>query len=93
MTDPFIPKKVITRAQAEASVSVWICSAISSYADDVRTRCADCTCPIVHRPHAARNSTKLCMPCARIRYGLSMEKEPTVITEDVMRDLIARRKL
>ena len=45
-------------------------------ADNIRTTCADCGSPIVHRPHAPKAAKKICLNCA-LRRSREMKSKAT----------------
>lgn len=59
---------------------VVICGPDSYFPDDVRTFCAQCAAPIVHRPHAPCQARKLCMRCAEVLLG--DDDDPVFLTTE-----------
>lgn len=55
--------KVVSQEDAE-KVDFVVCGPTSYFPDDVKTVCAQCRTPIVHRPHAPKRPPKVCMTCA-----------------------------
>lgn len=63
-----------------------VCAPTGHFADDVRTHCAVCRTPIVHRPHVPAGSTKICQRCG----GRLLESHPDAtigVTEETVREV------
>lgn len=43
---------------------IVVCGPVSYFRDDVRTTCARCWAPIVHRPHVPADYERVCLSCA-----------------------------
>ena len=61
---------IISEEEAE-EVDCVVCLRISElpdgkpyFTDDIRTNCAGCSAPILHRPHAPKKPPKVCASCA-----------------------------
>jgi hypothetical protein len=50
-------------ADAAERVDFIVCGPTSYFADDVKTHCALCRAPIVHRPSAPVAPLKICLEC------------------------------
>ena len=85
--------KPATQEEAEEG-QVVVCGPDSYFPDDVRTFCADCLEPIVHRPHAPASAKKICMACAHKLFQTD-DKPVVLATEQTLKEVkafILRRK-
>lgn len=68
-TDTGAMMETCTEAEAEAADCV-VCATADTrtpWRDNVTTTCHDCSCAIIHRPHAPKRPPKVCMDCAVAR--------------------------
>ena len=67
---------------------VVVCGPDSYFRDDIRTFCAECGEPIVHRPHAPSNARKICMSCAQTL--IAADDKPVIMaTEQTLKEVKA----
>lgn len=57
----------IEEAEKAGAVACAFADQPRFFTDDVETNCADCQKAIIHRPHAPKAPTKLCVPCIKAR--------------------------
>jgi hypothetical protein len=75
------------------SDSVLVCAAVGFYGDEVHGACADCSDPIVWRPHAPAG-VRLCVACAAVRLLTGDAEEFDIeVTPETQRELAGWRLL